>query len=521
MSMTAKIGITTKRINSTKQDFSGSDYQILLKDPVSRETPTLLLAGNPQNDSNYMYWDNRYYWVDDIVFNTNGTFRVFAHLDPLATYKDCITNSSGYVAFGPSGYKNSLIDDPRFGPDIEWDNAKWSKKLGDISFSAAGAVLLTVVAATDLNTNGVITYVMSYDGLQAVMQAFGSLIKSDFDGVGDVSEVISNAMVGFLGGGSWTDSIKSCIWVPFNISDIVATGKTSETSVITIGGYQISGFGYYLTSPLCQKTSNGVTFLEWDGDTDDYKFLRYSKYNSLTLVHPSGTTEIDCTSLANQASLYHTVVVDYKSGDYYVYLRDNSTDSEPLAMAAGNCSIDIMSLLAGGKTLGGSILSAESKIATSAFGMQFSSPAATTTSKGAKSATSDNSASSGPSFSTAVDAISTGIDKVFYSGGFKPTSCTGSVGNTIISLYHAADITNQFFLQRNSRKPRIFQSGTDNYKDYCDMYGYPCNNFLDLASVTGYVQCSDISVEPTGTIVPTQSDLANLNSMLCKGIYIE
>ena len=57
-----------------------------------------------------------------------------------------------------------------------------------------------------------------------------------------------------------------------------------------------------------------------------------------------------------------------------------------------------------------------------------------------------------------------------------------------------------------------------NYTNYCNRYGYPCNKYLKLSNISGFLQCAGASISASGA---TDSMLSTLNSYVNSGIYYE
>lgn len=364
--MQCVIGKISKKINSTKNTFSGTTHEVVLKDPVSTKNPKILITGTPALNANYMSFNGAYYWVDDIISETNSLSWVVAHLDPLATYKASITNSRALVRFGKKGLSTLYIDDPRFGPDEPWTAARKSVAIPGVDvFSRGGCVIITAIAATDFTTNGVVQYIISYTEAMQYMAAFGSTIKTNMDGSFDVKEALINMVVGATGGGNWSDNIKSMVWVPFDPNTVIAACGASVIAEMGIGGYRVSGPATgFAQSPVGIKYVSGTLTIPWEDDATTHRFLRLPKYTSMTLCHPCGSVDIDTSSLIDQNTIHYTVAIDMLSGSYYVKIKENaSDDAEPLAYAQGSVAMDVTGMIAGGGTVGGNVLKAEVSIA--------------------------------------------------------------------------------------------------------------------------------------------------------------
>lgn len=521
--MQAKIGKIKKRINSTSQTFSGTNHNVVLLDSVSVKNPRMLITGTPAIGSNFMHWNGAYYWIDDIVSETKGLSWINAHLDPLATYKDSITHTKALVRFGSASDKSFEMDDPRFYPDLNWTLMRKDINLdsGLDVYDGAGSAIITAVAANDIAHNGVNKYIISYTEAMQYFDAFGSTIKTDMDGASDVKEAIQNAIIGATGGGNWSDNIKSMIWVPFDPNTIATNVGATYITEMGIGGYRVSGptLGWS-QKPIGVKHFSGSLELDWPTLADTEKFLRGPKYCSMALVHPCGIVPIDTTTLIDQSTIYYSAAIDFLSGDYYVCIKESSSDSADVyAMAQGNTSVNVMGMIAGGGTVGGNILGSVASIAKEVAIPSFTASMSATTTAAQTDIESDGKNTKA---ATTHSFGSTGIVKNFMQCGTPPSSLSASVGHSPLCLYHSSSLKSQFYLTRAGKIPRILSRGIDaDYISYCDDYGYPVNNWIDLSGVTGYVECADVSVKPTGSVVPNESELSALNSALCAGIYIE
>lgn len=524
-------GKISKKINSTSSAMTNVlTTNVLLKKNTSIVSPIMEIKADfaTLRACNYAKYAGFCYYIDDVISKNNSICIVSMHRDPLASFKSSILNSDALIRFGPKSLSSYLLDDPRFGPDVPWIANRQSIALPGVDiYNGGGSVVATAIAASDLATNGVNIYILSYTEFMNYMSAFASVIKTDMNGSSDVKEAIINMVVGATGGGNWSDNILSAIWVPFNPNDIIAAADATIESVMTIGGYKVAGtaLGVAKKPFAVHKVSSTVT-IPWETDADTYRFLRLPKYTSMTLCHPCGSVEIDTNALIDQNTLYYTVAIDMLSGDYYVKIKETGTNSaEPLAYAQGTTAKNIMGMIAGGGTVGGNLLKAEASVAKAFFGMQFAaaSPATsvTTSTRTVSDANGNTKAIINDEVvTTSHGQQSNGIDKNFMSVGTPPSSCSANLSGSILNLYQSSDLTTQFYIQMNSKKPKILVTTSD-YDNYCDNYGYTVNNWSKLTNITGYVECADVSVKPTGSNVPDESELATLNSSLCSGIYIE
>lgn len=100
----------SKKQNSTKQPASaGTSHTVTLKAPTSLINPIFRLTGFNRSD-NYLQFDGRYYFIDDIVQISNDVAEYHCSIDVLATYKTQIGNLSEYVTRSASASDGNIID---------------------------------------------------------------------------------------------------------------------------------------------------------------------------------------------------------------------------------------------------------------------------------------------------------------------------------------------------------------------------------------------------------------------------
>lgn len=99
----------SKENNSTKIPSGGTVVNCVLKEETSLINPVFILqAGNFQ--TNYVKWNNRYYFVDDVVSIRNDAVELHCTVDALASWKSEIGSSSQYVTRSASDYDEGIID---------------------------------------------------------------------------------------------------------------------------------------------------------------------------------------------------------------------------------------------------------------------------------------------------------------------------------------------------------------------------------------------------------------------------
>lgn len=128
----------SKRSNSTKQAFTGTDISACLKDIVNVESPVFKINFDPR-EYNYVSWagDNftRYYYIKGRTSIHNGLWEIQCELDKRATYKwiyqYCVAGKALYCSDYDT--RDIYADDPRFSPEC-LDNWTHHDMFPDLSY---------------------------------------------------------------------------------------------------------------------------------------------------------------------------------------------------------------------------------------------------------------------------------------------------------------------------------------------------------------------------------------------------
>ena len=96
-------------------------------------------------------WGNYYYWIDDIISVTNSIQEIVCHLDPFATGKSNILNSSGFVEYSNSTNWNDRVDDPRLMPEDFFSSSSITMDMFDYKTSPTGSIIMTFTQTASLD----------------------------------------------------------------------------------------------------------------------------------------------------------------------------------------------------------------------------------------------------------------------------------------------------------------------------------------------------------------------------------
>lgn len=233
---TVKFGSFSKRRNSTKQPTSELSDQrtVYLKENCSQDRPIFKCTGNNFN-YNYCEWDGKYYFINEIISLHNNEIEIHCVLDPLATYKTDILNSTQFVCYS-SHNSNTWLPDTRIPLLKSTTTSRNTTSASDI-FNVNGFYVLTVNGK-----EGCAIYAMDLSQLKALLASIntweqGSItdIVNDDMGLGyDFSSVEAaleslgkmSIQTGVIGNAyaNAPSCIRSCIWVPFFATPFADTG---------------------------------------------------------------------------------------------------------------------------------------------------------------------------------------------------------------------------------------------------------------------------------------------------------
>lgn len=514
---TVSIGTMDKRINSTKQTFSSAfSADCKLKEPCSMESPVFIVQGLSKSSFyNYCSYQGRYYWVDDIICKTNNIVEVHCHLDPLATYKDDIKNTFAYVQYADKSHWNKYVDDLRVQPEKEDTSLSTSEAKTIFSGDETGCVIMSYY---DMSSQHGITHAA------LTVSSFMTML-ADLDAI--FSGLTIDQMVAKLGGiGSWADMIIDCRWVPFSVSSV---GGSSGAITVTLGTISCNATGAYI-SPIVRQNQQKSWQIDWSF-ANDHPYLKHSRWTSYQLATPFGYCEIPIDCIVNQSNLYLQTSVVKTTGDMTITLWETGYgDGQLLAAFSGNISYNLMQEINHGDNIMGAFgnalgFGAKLGIGAATLGMSLGAGQVAMTMANQQMAAADQYGNASQFASAATNYTSTraNVATSAMSSGLELAQCTpstttvgapsGTVGGSLSAIW----LTGMFAEARLTRKVFV-PNDKAGYGNFCDMYGYPCNQYMNLSTISGYVKCSGAVVEANGA---SQASLATLNSMLNAGIFIE
>lgn len=329
-------GNFSKRRNSTKQPTGGTTKTVVLKEGTSVIKPSFLLT-SPVLTWNYCSAFGNYYYIRDIVLETNDLFRVECELDVLATFKNAIGNYTTLVSRADSNWNSTIYD--RIYPTKALPVVKYAD-YADSLFTNNYANGTIIVAA--VGGRGQKIYAMSvsqFEGLCMVL--FPSL------GVNFQTWLVASVNEAAVGGlNSVLSSIQIIKWLPVSFSAVSALGLSTVTEV-WLGNFGISyPTGVYtITGSTTVSTFHQMTFPDRDdlGARGDWLYSApFANYN--VYVPAFGMIEVDGTYLLPTRSVNAGVVVEMLSGNARLgidYVGRSGSADKRVGYYNANLSFDI------------------------------------------------------------------------------------------------------------------------------------------------------------------------------------
>lgn len=342
---TIYFGSAAKRKNSTLQPTLTNSYDCILKEATSIDNPTFVIQdGSFDVNANMAKWDNRYYFIEDIISRRNDIWEVRCSLDPLATYKAEILATTAYVLY--DSVANTEIPDNRlplkttksvqastaacpFTPDggcyiLSLTGAHGSTGVYKVDESQLGALIDDL---QDIEDN-----IFDFNGITPPTTPTGSSTWEWIKYVGDYIKYAFDCAVRpitqFFGSGDIPQNIRECKYIPFNV------GITTPQSPVYLGSFvtQIGSLGKLNTDTVHRTSSVSIPW-----QASDYR--RRSPYTDIYLYLPYiGMTKLSSENLVGQSTIDIAYTLGLRDGSLIVTV---SSGSEIIGQYSGNVAASV------------------------------------------------------------------------------------------------------------------------------------------------------------------------------------
>lgn len=574
--ITIEIGTMNKKVNSTKQSFSGTEVSCALKNKVSIKTPSFIINTTNISDienCNYIKWTTgedtaRYYWITNISHLNYNIVQIDANLDLLATYKSTIFNSQALVKYcSVPEEDDDIADDARFNPDYlkpldSFVEDETLSKKANIFGDDADLWDPTGDGVVIMQTNsivGVANYILSLQDLANLN-----------NGMHQVGTTVVEAIAKLFGYSSWVQCINSCIWYPISKTELEQKFASALTHThLYIGGVSCDGtwgpnIPCYSAPVLWTETFSG--YIEIPRLADAPRFMWKQRWCSYQLETPFGFQDINSDLCYFQHSkIYFSTVFEPGNGTINIkYVYDgsqgfNDTTQTLLAACQGNIGTDCMhlvekmqdwsdkamtmvdaALIAGGIAASGGIASMVGGAAASSgasAATDFAMKKSITQVEGLSGASTaeklsylddmqnikpqdiegikQSSKSIGPNLFNVPNIVSPSL-----AGG------SGESGQGLSNLINTAEL-GLTKLRRKQFTARALRTGSgdlsENWNEYCSMFGYPRNKiYTFLSSAMGDQTSAFVQgIAYINTNDMTQNESNAIEQLIANGIWLE
>lgn len=286
----------SKRANSTKRPSgSGSAVSALLKDATSIYNPTFTIDSKEIANFNYVKWDNRYYYIDDIVHETNARESVSCSLDVLATFRTNIFNTRAYVQFATKQFDDRIVDTRLSTVD-------------EASVKSTSAMLITDGEPSETEGG---CFILEYVTSEATFGPSGCVWLNRANASALAQSLSNEGFTTWLGqnnkqiSGTY-QSVIGCRYVPMRWTE----GQTGGDVNVKLSGYQPSGLIACGVVPV-KHYSTSIN-IPWQFSD----FRNQSPFTSMLMFLPAyGFLEINPSDLIGKTSLDVTLLVDGVTGE--------------------------------------------------------------------------------------------------------------------------------------------------------------------------------------------------------------
>lgn len=504
----------TKRLNSTAA--APGTYTALdcvLKQGTSFINPVLIVNYSGMPTFNYMKFENRYYWITDIVSMKNDLWEIYGRVDVLGTFKGHIKATSAFVLYDSTA--NTQLPDTRLAVQTDCE-AFTSTAVMPWNFSSGvGTYCIAVTGIKDsyswndgaINSStdtraGTGVYTIPYSSLEQIgfdvsdittdigtfysewltdCTAHRALLDptqaSDFfeyigNAVSGGMQVVADALMYTLkfwkiiaenvfGGGNALQNVKACYWLPF---EIPGTATTSISKPLSLGTYKD-----YITG--LKRIDDPIITSVWIDVTIPWQFTDWRNVSCtevMLYIPMIGCINIPSDVVKGNNTIQVRLALNLFSGAMSAEVR---CDGAALGTYGSNIS---MPYLIGDSNAN---IASITNTVTNAVSQNYIGAAA-------------NALSSLNAMATSVGGI----------GGGSGSGLT----NTIVCICRVHD---------TSQEPA----------DLIGTIGTPTNQLKTLSG-SGYCQCMNAQVNCggiTGEPDPTQTEIEMINSYLNTGIYLE
>ena len=452
----------SKKTDSTARPSNGQVISVRLKEPTDELNPIFILGIDTEITE--VYWNGKYYFKSNLVFITNDLMELHCRIDPLATAKDFIVNHITHVSRASSRY-DVMINDQALSQTQEVVHesmgvTSMGATLDQPGIDITGCYVVRCIGRNGTNSStGICEYAIEVGDLYKLVQY--CFTESNYDFLNDVQNSFIKAVFNPF------EYIIDVKWVPFDI-DTLAPNGTQEViwfgwwSTTDLLGYKISAYGVVIERDLTLPTFHYNDFRKYN-----------AQFTKVNIMLPFvGLVSLDPIELS-LGTLGVIYVVDFTTFQGTCYLRTR----------VGNAGTH--------KYIGKyqCNYSAQVQLAQSSTDLK-------------KIASSSASAMAYKSTGNYRNAFMEGFEAV--TALIQPDVDMLGTPGTIMDLKALSQI-------------QVCEQAFDSKDFPTSVYGRPLNEVVQLGSLSGYVKCSNASLDLPYPIEVREQ----VNQLLNSGFYME
>ncbi len=325
-----------KKLNSTaRPNGTAKGVQGQLRESCSILAPEVGFTAFGQTESprawNYAYIPDfgRFYFVDNWTW-ARGMWYANMTVDPLASWRTEIANSSEYIVRAASAYNPNVIDTTY--PTV----AGCNQALVDITglFTdqiSQGTFIMSVQAGGDQAKFGTNTTLLCTPG---AMYNFAQKLLANTDYLDiDPNEISGNLAKALF---NPIQYISYLMWIPVSVRPT----DLKPLSSVPLGWWSIdAGAGFFVIDENHDKVtwSHSLVIPRHQQADGRHKFLRAAPYSEYKLYMPGfGLLDIEASKLYNMDSLTVKIVFDLYTGNMTLQLMDGD---KPFQTLSGCCAV--------------------------------------------------------------------------------------------------------------------------------------------------------------------------------------
>lgn len=348
----------SKKINSTKRPSGGTTRQVRLKEACPLLNPVFLLD-TVNYSYNYVKWEGRYYWINDIVALTNNVGEYHCSVDVLASWKNDIGNTKAYI-LRSSNLSNGKIIDTMYPTTAVSTRTRSTATLSDnITDDIESGKFVVGVMGRDSDGVGAATYYAlsnsTFRALKNFLMDPEQVISHYGIDTGEISEALFKAVF------NPAQYIISAMWLP--LENIIA----KSTSAIYFGWWEATINAQVLGSDTVWSQNGSIKIPKHPKQLTRGKYLNQSPYAEYALnTRMFGYIPLDPADLIDADELSYWIKIDEITGlgvlEYGIGLNiiGRVTAQVGVPIQLGQLSVDTSGITG----LAGSILSAGASLAT-------------------------------------------------------------------------------------------------------------------------------------------------------------